>query len=339
MSSVAALDSSELRLFDDEESALVIRGLVALEREAPRDAQILRRMLAQLTEMSAMVQSLPSLYATESFAGEKRSHESLIEHLCASDGLTGELGLPLKSTMSRTFLTAKIQFLRGFVRATSNQIAVDDKFKDLDAAFREELAQSIYTQLAEELLLALLRKPDIRTTTKRHAASQLIAIWENAEIEIDDFCPLLESTWHARNRVNADLGTLLGTSEFFQLVCEDCAPQFIDFFARDEVSVQHKQAFEEFLFDMTFEEINALRRAMKDQSMDNITPEWAAGILGRPIERETEADRIEPIALYRSYFRRQLASDFRIVAGRRGPRRTAEAYMMIYLLDEQKMNS
>ena len=53
------------------------------------------------------------------------------------------------------------------------------------------------------------------------------------------------------------------------------------------------------------------------------------------IERESARDKIDPMALYRSYFRRQLAADFRIVAGRPGPRRTAEAYMMIYLLNNQ----
>ena len=176
-----------------------------------------------------------------------------------------------------------------------------------------------------------------RADTKRKAAQQLVAIWEHAEIEIDDFCPLLESTWHARNRVNADLGSLLGTSEYVRLVCEDCSEDFLGFFARDEVSLQQKQAFEEFLFDMTFEEVATLRAAMRDQNVDTISVEWAERILRRPIERETVADRIDPIALYRSYFRRQLAADFRIVAGRPGPRRTAEAYMMIYLLDNQSL--
>jgi hypothetical protein len=46
-------------------------------------------------------------------------------------------------------------------------------------------------------------------------------------------------------------------------------------------------------------------------------------------------DEIDPVSLYRSYSRRQLAADFRILAGGDGPRRTAEAYLMIYLLDHE----
>jgi hypothetical protein len=46
-------------------------------------------------------------------------------------------------------------------------------------------------------------------------------------------------------------------------------------------------------------------------------------------------DEIDPVSLYRSYSRRQLAADFRILAGSEGPSRTAEAYMLIYLLDQE----
>jgi hypothetical protein len=334
MSSVAAHDSAELRLFDDAESALVRRALKALDTSTPGDADALRDQLRRLTELSHMVRDSPSLRAPDLFAGRQRSLESLLDHLCENDGLAGELALPLKATLSRTFLVAKIQFLRGIERAIAFAGRHGDaRFTALEAPLREELAQSIYTQLAEELLLALLRKPDVRRVTKRRAGEQLIAIWENAEIEIDDFCPLLESAWHARNRMTADLGSLLGTSEYFQLVCQDCSEDFLDFFARDEVSLQQKQAFEEFLFDMTFEEVGSLREAMREQHIDVVSLDWAERVLGRRIEREGSKERIDPIALYRSYFRRQLAADFRIVAGRPGPRRTAEAYMMIYLLD------
>jgi len=335
MSSVAAMDSSELRLFDEAESALVARTLAELEQCAPQDARSLRDQLEALSSLSHLVTSSPSLYMTDTFAGKVRSLDSLLSYLCENDGLSGELALPVKATMSRTFLVSKIQFLRGLVRATSFHCASKQDNHSLEVELREELAQSIYTHLAEELLLALLRKPDVLSDTKRRAARQLVAIWEHAEIEIDDFCPLLESTWHARNRINADLGSLLGATEYVRLVCEDCSEDFLGFFAREEVSVQQKQAFEEFLFDMTFEEIATLRTKMRDEKAAAISVQWAEQILHRSIERETIADRIDPIALYRSYFRRQLAADFRIVAGRPGPRRTAEAYMMIYLLDNQ----
>jgi hypothetical protein len=335
MPSLLVEGPAEPDLLDDDELALVQRALAAIEKVDPGDARMLRGHLNRLGAISGLIQAVPTLYATEVFAGRQRSFETLVKHLCHTDGLAGDLALPLKATLSRTFLVAKIQFFRGFVRAANVKVGLCEGFEELDNALRFELSQSMYTQLAEELLLALLRKPDVLETTKRRAANQLVAIWENAEIEIDDFCPLLESAWRARNHVDADLGSLLGTIEYFRLVAEDCAPQFLDFFNRDEVSLQERQAFEEFLFDMTFEELSTLRSEMRLQQITSITRAWAEEVLGRRLDHETVQTRIDPLALCRSYYRRQLAADFRIVAGRPGPRRTAEAYMMIYLLEGQ----
>ncbi len=61
-------------------------------------------------------------------------------------------------------------------------------------------------------------------------------------------------------------------------------------------------------------------------------------MLGRALEHECSddnADEIDPVSLYRSYQRRQLAADFRILSNAPGPRRTAEAYLVTYLLAQQ----
>ena len=65
------------------------------------------------------------------------------------------------------------------------------------------------------------------------------------------------------------------------------------------------------------------------------TPAWAAEILGRQIEELEHFHEVDPMALYRSYQRRQLAADFRMMSNAPGPRRTAEGYLMVYLLDQQ----
>jgi hypothetical protein len=119
----------------------------------------------------------------------------------------------------------------------------------------EELAQSIYTLLCEDLFLALLRKPDVGAGSKRRRR-QLISIWDDSTIEIDDFAPILESAWHARNRITSDFGCLVGATETFRLVCEDCSSEVLEFFARDGMTEPETQAFEEFLFNMTWEELN-----------------------------------------------------------------------------------
>lgn len=322
-------------LFDHEESELIDRALAAVTRKAPRDADVLRSLLDQLATLSCALASTRPLRKPAVLGGERRDKQTLIEHLCRLDGLSSDLVLPLKATLSRTFLLSKIMFLRGFVKATSALADAGPEFPLLTHQLREELAQSIYTQLAEELLLALLRKPDVLLETKRQAADQLIVIWDDAQLEIDDFCPLLEAAWHARNRITSGFGCLLGTTEYFRLVCEDCPPPFLNFFAREEMSLAEGQAFEEFLFNMTFEELTTLRKTMKEQDLDVVSGDWASHILGRQIEALDRSGEIDPMALYRSYYRRQLAADYRILGSTEGPRRTAEAYLMIYLLNQR----
>jgi len=320
-------------VLDRRETELIQRALTTVAARAPADAEILRGLLEELRATSALLDRQRPLRRPTALGGIPRNEQTLMEHLCSLDGLSGDLALPLKATLSRTYLLTKINFLRGFVKAT---VALGVHCPSaISHDLREELAQSIYTMLAEELFLALLRKPDISRRTKQRAADQLITVWDDAALEIDDFAPLLESAWHARNRINSAYGTLLGATETFRLVTEDCSPDVIDFFGREGMSSDESAAFEEFLFNMTYEELGQLRQAMKQQHVSTANPAWAAEVLGRQIEELEHSHEIEPVALYRSYQRRQLAADFRLMANAPGPRRTAEGYLMVYLLDQQ----
>jgi hypothetical protein len=322
-------------LFDRHESELIDNALLAVYAKAPADAEFLRGTMERLGDVHALVNSSRQLRRPTRLGGEQRDESTLIDHLCSLDGLSGDLVLPLKATLSRTYLLSKINFLRAFVKA---MVALTDEGPDyprLTHDLREELAQSIYTLLAEELFLALLRKPDVPNLAKRRAADQLITVWDNAQLEIDDFAPMLESAWHARNRITNDFGTLLGTTEYVRLVCENCSTQVLEFFSRENVTPAEEDAFEEFLFNMTYEELTTLRRTMREQGRESVDVQWASRVLGRQIEELERSREIDPMALYRSYNRRQLAADFRLMAGAEGPKRTAEGYLMLYLLDQQ----
>jgi hypothetical protein len=87
---------------------------------------------------------------------------------------------------------------------------------------------------------------------------------------------------------------------------------------------------------MTTEELGTLRAAMRDAGLTAVSPAWAAQIVGRQLDELEHSREIDPMALYRSYNRRQLAADYRLVSGQPGPRRTAEGYLMVHLLDQQK---
>lgn len=323
-----------VRVLDRNESELIERAMNAVASQSPSDAAILQNLIGELRATLELLDRQRPLRRPTALGGEARDESSLIEHLCTIDGLSGDLALPLKATLSRTHLLTKITFLRGFVKATTALHDIADAGR-IAHDLREEMAQAIYTLLAEELLLAILRKPDVSRRSKLRAADQLITIWDDAALEIDDFAPLLESAWHARNRINSAHGTLMGASETFLLVAEDCSLDVLEFFGREGMSPDESLAFEEFLFNMTCEELATLRRAMQLEKLTTANPSWAAKILGRQIEELEHSQEIDPMALYRSYQRRQLAADFRVMSGAPGPRRTAEGYLLVYLLDQQ----
>jgi hypothetical protein len=332
--SAQAVQALGVSVLDRHETELVEQAMAAVAAHSPADALVLQGLVAELKATSDLLDRQRPLRRPTALGGETRDESTLIEHLCTIDGLSGDLVLPLKATQSRTYLLTKINFLRGFVKATSVLSDVTGSAR-MTHDLREELAQSIYTLLAEELFLALLRKPDVSRRTKQRAADQLITVWDDAALEIDDFAPLLESAWHARNRINSAYGTLLGATETFRLVTEDCSPEVLEFFGREGMSADESAAFEEFLFNMTSEELATLRRAMQQQHLSAASPAWAAEVLGRQIEELEHSHEIDPMALYRSYQRRQLAADFRLMSNAPGPRRTAEGYLMVYLLEQQ----
>ena len=332
--SAQAAQAFAVRVLDRHESELVQQALEAVNSRSPQDALILQNLITELRATSELLERQRPLRRPTALGGEARDESTLIDHLISMDGLSGDLVLPLKATLSRTHLLTKINFLRGFVKATTALHQDIPATTKMTHDLREEVAQSIYTLLAEELFLALLRKPDVSRKTKQRAADQLITVWDDAALEIDDFAPLLESAWHARNRINSAYGTLLGATETFRLVTEDCSPDVLEFFGRDGMSADESAAFEEFLFNMTAEELAKLRQAMQQQHVSAASPAWAADILGRQIEELEHAKEIDPMALYRSYQRRQLAADFRLMSGAPGPRRTAEGYLMVYLLEQ-----
>lgn len=320
---------------DANENALCAAVLHAIPAADGHDVFILRKALAELDALRKLIDQHRQLREETTFGGQTRTVDGLITHLMRLDGLDGDLSLPMKASLSRTYLLAKINCLRAFIKAATR----DHMAPGLDpvrVGLRSELAQSIYTLLAEELFLALLRKQNIAAPIKQAAARQLILIWDDAALEIDDFAPILESAWRARNRYNSECGTLLGASETMRLAYGDCHADVLDYFARDDKSESEQQAFEEFLFNMTFEEVSLLRTEMRARGMTAASRAWAAQILGRKMEDFEAGHEIDPLALYRSYQRRQLAADFRAMAGAPGPRRTAEAYLLIDVLAKSK---
>lgn len=316
-------------VLDRTERSLVERALAWLRTARPRDSAVLWSQVKRVAMLGNVLEETPSLLLPTSLGAMERDARSLVGELSHLDPMSGELPLPEKAHIARAFLFAKIALMRGFQTALSPEVGGDPQlWREVHA----ELAQAVYTLIATEILVGLLSEDAVPDRNKRRAARQLMLIWDRAaQLEIDDFCPMLEAAWHARNQVQVRFGALLGCSEYMRLVGSDCPSEFLEFFARDGVEEEELQAFDEFLFNLPYEDLIRLRAAVKNEGVNVVGLEDAARILGRPLA-ETAAVN-DPEAFYRSYRRRRLAAGFRQMTHSPGPRWTAEAHIMMHVLD------
>src|SRR5689334_25426727 len=117
--SAQAAQAFAASVLDRHESELVQQAMEAVASRSPADATILQGLLGELRATAELLDRQRPLRRPTALGGENRDEQTLIDHLCSVDGLSGDLSLPLKATLSRTHLLTKINFLRAFVKATA----------------------------------------------------------------------------------------------------------------------------------------------------------------------------------------------------------------------------
>jgi hypothetical protein len=315
--------------FDAAEAAHVGAALTHIGATSPEEEALLRAVLGRLERTASLVRDTPSMAASWRIRGGRDfSGESLIQLLCRVPDYDLDLHIPTKAVIGQSYLIAKINFFKALLYALEPLHPTGE----LSAALSLKLGQAIYSKLAEELFVSIVTDEEAAADVKVGAARFLARIWdERLVIAVDDFAPLLESVWRARSKLLPILGTMLGTYEVFQLFREACDLRFLDYFGGDDVEQEQLLAFEEFLFGLSHEEITKLRRHMHEESKSVLTLDAARDLLGRTkISWMPVNEGAQP--LYTSYKKRRVKAHYRALTGAAGPKRTAEEYVMMAIL-------
>ncbi len=319
-----------MECLDEPEKAVISGALELLREHDPDAARALEADLSRLNGMAAVANGFPSMLADVS-SPKTKGPRSLVSTLCQVDSGMSSFSLPIRAVMGDAFLVAKAQFFQAFRDQLRTHLKVAPE--GLVEAADREVAQTIHTMLLAELLWDLVRNRNLSLNVRQRAATELVRLWESPDrLEVDDFFPLLEAVWRARNQVNVVYGTLAGVSELFQLSRGNCPPMFVSFFTRSEVSRDEEDAFQEFLFGLPQEELRRLHDAMADQGLEVIDAKFAESTLqtGSSLKEKT------PEGLYASYRRRQSASQLRRLTSSPGPQNTAESYLILHVLSQRK---
>ncbi|HEY1958326.1 MAG TPA: hypothetical protein VGH28_22070 [Polyangiaceae bacterium] len=309
--------------FDEREKTTVAEALATLGTSAPNEARLAEESLGRLSRAASLVIDCASTVRNDA------TSETLIDLLCRVPEWDLDLHVPTKALVGNAYLVMKINFFKGLGYALEGSAPAPELIERVHA----EAGQSIYTKLAEELFVAIVTDPAGRRNVKLHAARELFHIWEHRlDAEIDDFAPVLESVWLARDRVRPVVGTLQGTSEFLRLLGTTSDHRFFDHFVDGDVPQEEIDAFEEFLFGIAYESIGKIREHLATGARGAVSALDAATIAGR------NADSWAPTwggpqAIYSSYKKRKVKAHYRTLAQAPGPKKTAEEYVMIAFLD------
>jgi hypothetical protein len=314
--------------FDAAERRLIDQALAVLGDEHAKRRHVVEGMLARLKKAAELIRDSPSLSSSwDAGGGSAFSSDTLTEQLCRAPDYDLDLHIPTKAVLGQAYLIAKINFLK----ALGYTVQAAAGSPELQVRIEREVAQSIYTKLAEELFVSIVTDASAPTRVKTGAARFLFRIWEERLlIEVDDFAPLLESAWEARSKLLPVLGTMLGTHEVFRLFKEARDKRFLDYFGGDDVEEEQLLAFEEFLFDLSYEEISRLRAHLAEEKRAVVTIEQARTLLGNAAAWQPQRNAAQ--ALYTSYKKRRVNAVFRTLTGASGPKKTAEEYVMIAFL-------
>jgi hypothetical protein len=299
-------------LFDAAERALLLE---ALPRAGGARATI-DRQLARLERLAALTRH----------EEDELGPDALLERF-AGLRYDVDLRLPAAAAVARAFLLHKVDLLREVTGALAAGGDGDADADALRARAEAELAQSIHSHLVEELFVAVAADAGNDTAVRREAARKVILLWRAPlAIEIDDIAPLLDAIWEARRRMRPVLGTLLGTHEIFTLFRSTRDERFLEHFAAGELPDEEIQAYREFLFGLSTEEHDALRRAMDARGAECVSLAEARELLGLGPPRPAEHG---PDAMVASYRARKIKASYRALVGAPGPRRTAEEHVVI----------
>lgn len=307
---------------------LVRKLLDALHKNAPDRIEPLESRLRRVEQLAKSVAKFPSLLERTALNTTVRTPESLIDSLVSyqEDGDT-MLHLPAKAILGKGFLVAKIHTFHSMYKLAKNYAHMEEKAA---AEYNNETVSMMFSLLAEDVYLNLIKDRTLPMHMRRQLANSLIILWEHrSDQTISDIAPVLQAVWNARRKLAPAFGTMMGTSELL-LVSIQMDEQWTQFIKKRLGDAEVSQAMEEFLFGLSYEQIQRLRNILRGQGVKAIGRDEVSAYLGERVKTDISLDYRDFYLLYtvrrdnaRARARLRLA----------GPRHTLEDFFIQFIME------
>lgn len=288
-----------------------------------------------LNQLALAIAHFPSLLERHRLTGGERTPtsliDSLIEHQTDGDQL---LRLPSKASLGKAFLTAKIHTFSSLSKIAKNIGEGEKVISDLQNA----AVTMMFSLLAEDVYLNCIHDRSLDIDLRRQMAMSLLLLWEHrTDDTIEQIAPVLQTIWTARRRLAPAFGTMMGTSELI-LISMQMDEMWTHFIKERLEDKQVSQAMEEFLFGISFEQINKLRGILRAQEIKAIGRDEVSKFLGIHVKTDAGLDYRD---FYSMYTLRRDNARARSRLEVDGPKKTLEDYFIQFVMkfNKEKQNN
>ncbi len=326
--------STDLIVLTDTERELVNEIYDRLKTISPETLVVLADRIADLERLTANIDHFPSLLQQQFLDTELRTPHTLIESLLTEREGDKILHLPSKAILGKGFLVAKFH-----VFCSMAKLASDSHFEEnLVTRIRSSSLAIMFTIMAEDVYLSLIDHISISIDIRQKVASELLILWEHrADKNVADMAPVLEAVWNARRKLAPAFGTMVGTSELLLLSIE-MDDEWCNFISTKLGDSNVSMAMEEFLFGISYEEIQQVKQQLREKGLHAVSRDEVAGLLGKKSESFTPLakDEFDPKGFYQLYSIRRDNARSRQRLRLPGPHYTLEDHYMRFILEKQK---
>ena len=291
-----AMQNTGITVLTPYQEQLVKELRESLQKNAPERLEILEDRLSDLKELATAIAHFPSLLQRTNLNNSVRTPEALVENIISyqEDGDT-LLHMPSKAILGKGFLVTKIHTFYSMSRLAKNYTSMDDAAVK---RYSDETVSIMFTLMAEDVYLNLMKDKTLSMDLRRQLANSLIILWEHrSDQNISDIAPVLQSVWSARRTLAPAFGTMMGTSELL-LVSIQMDAQWSQFIKQRLGDNEVSQAMEEFLFGLSYEQIQRLRAILREQGVKAIGRDEVAAYLGERVKTDVSLDYRDFYLLY-----------------------------------------
>ncbi|MDR1238742.1 MAG: hypothetical protein LBK27_01380 [Treponema sp.] len=306
----------------EEEEHLVGEIESWLESRDSADYRVAKERFRCLRNLGAAVSEYPSVRETGFLQGVIRDEGKLLESLCKFSSSSHLLHIPTKVVASRSFLVAKFHALSLLARLVHEK---DEFFIPL----RKVIFSIVCTLMAEEVYFSCLDDPFMSHDTKMNLAYDLISLWDSGtDPRAIHHLPALSALWIAWEAAPPSFGTMDGTSELLRITI-DMENDWQGFLVEEANNEETRWALEEFLFGLSYEEIQQVRSRLTRFGVSAVNYDEIRSYLGSK-PSFVSVRNADPRAIYDFFVNRRDTGLLRKRIAAPGPRRTLEEIYIKY---------